>query len=203
MSMISRSLGILGVVTLAVGCSACTSATPAAMVHPRRSVSRRGDAAPENAAASGAVPGSSAAPMPVVTQLGASVDLKGAAGSTVSVTVQQLVDPASGADALALPETGQRLVGVVIELANQGQSLVTDVDADTTVVGSNGQIFGHVDDPLVECTPFPLGTQSFAPGATLQGCVTFELPLDVAVRQVRFRPTAGSVPGQTGQWDVG
>jgi len=148
--------------------------------------------------------GSAPAPTPALqAPLGAPSILADGSGAALSVTALGVVDPGTGADALALPETGERLVGVAIQLANRGRSVVTDVDADTTVIGSNGQTFGHVDDPLTECTPFPLGAQTLAPGTTLRGCVTFELPLGVSVSKIAFRPTAGSVPGQAGEWNAG
>lgn len=193
----SRSIGLLGLVALAIACSACTSGAPAASP-PRRASVRRDST---SRAASASTP---TTPTPALqAPLGAPSILADGSGAALSVTALGVVDPGTGADALALPETGERLVGVAIQLANRGRSVVTDVDADTTVIGSNGQTFGHVDDPLTECTPFPLGAQTLAPGTTLRGCVTFELPLGVSVSKIAFRPTAGSVPGQAGEWNAG
>jgi len=198
MSVITRSVGLVGVVALAMGCSACASGGPVASIPPRRATLRRSDTRRTRSAptASPTVPALQA-------PLGATLTLQDTPASTLSVSAQQLVDPGSGADALALPETGERLVGVVMQVTDRGSSAITDVDADTTVVGSNGQTFGHVDDPLIECTPFPLGALPLTPDAALQGCVTFELPLGVSVSQVRFRPTAGTATGRTGLWNVG
>jgi len=198
MSVITRSVGLVGILALAMGCSACASAGPTASIPPRRATLRR-------SATRRTGPTSDASPTVPALQapLGATLTLQDTPASTLSVSVQQLVDPGSGADALALPETGERLVGVVMQVTDRGGSVVTDVDADTTVVGSNGQTFGHVDDPLIECTPFPLGALALTPDAALQGCVTFELPLDISVSQIRFRPTAGTAAGRTGLWNVG
>ena len=52
---------------------------------------------------------------------------------------------------------------------------------------------------LSDCTVFPRGHVSVAPGSSATGCVAFEIPTAATITEVQFLPTAGTA-GNYGEW---
>jgi hypothetical protein len=123
-------------------------------------------------------------------------------GGDANVTLTQVIDPAAGADQYTTPDPGKRFVGIEMTIANTGKATLTDdANSTTTVQGSDNQSYTADFSSISECTNFNNGEYTLAPGATVTGCVTFQVPTGVNVKQVQFQPGLG-VGGVTGQWQV-
>jgi len=197
-SVVKRTSGrwrvVLGIVVLAVGTMGCTATQAAVPPATRR---------PPKRATRGAVEPSRATPattLPATAAVGGTLTLSDGSGKALAVTVEHVVDPAQGANALATPQVGKRFVGVALRVLPTSGTADVDVNADTVVVGTDGRTYLHDDDPIVGCTAFTPGKDPLHAGTAATGCVTFQLPTGVQVGAVEFAPTAG---GPAGRWQVG
>ena len=104
-----------------------------------------------------------------VAHVGATLDLKTQAGRSFTITLKQVVDPATATNGKSAP-SGKRFIATVFGLDNpSGQTVSTDGDLDANLVGSNGTSYLPNHRSLSECdshTP---------PGATGRGQVGDEL----------------------------
>jgi hypothetical protein len=134
--------------------------------------------------------------------VGSTVAVSDGSGGKANVTLSQVIDPASGADQFTTPDAGKRFVGVELTIANTGsKSLSDDANSTTSVQGSDNQSYTADFSNISECTNFNAGSYTLAPGASVTGCVTFQVPTAVTVKQIQFQPT-GFTGGVTGQWQV-
>lgn len=121
--------------------------------------------------------------------------------NSLSVTLTQVIDPASGADEFNQPESGNKLVAAVFSITNDGsQTYNDDINSDATVIGSDTQAYSYDTDNVSECTNFNEGEYTLAPGDTESGCAVFQLPQDVSVSKVQFKASGGY--GNGGEWTV-
>jgi Domain of unknown function (DUF4352) len=120
--------------------------------------------------------------------------------STVSIQLQQVMDPATSDNEFESAPTGDRLVGVKVLITNPGSATLSDdANNDFSVIGSDGQTYTPSFESLSGCTNFDDGEYSLGPNASAVGCVTFDVPTGVAVSQVQF---SSSLAGSQGGWDV-
>ncbi len=134
--------------------------------------------------------------------VGSTVAVSDGNGGDANVTITQVIDPASGADQYTTPDAGKRFVGVEMTIQNTGKkTLQDDANSTTTVQGSDNQTYTFDVNDISECTNFNSGSYTLAPGASVTGCVVFQLPTGVSPKQVQFQPT-GFTGGTTGQWQV-
>jgi hypothetical protein len=120
-------------------------------------------------------------------------------GNRLAVTVAIFANPATPANPFARPPVGSRLVAIRETLNDLGPGAISsDVDGDTTLVGSNGQVYTPSFDDIAGCTNFDYGSFTLTPGESENGCVAFALPNSVAIQRVTFSLTDGAV--DTAQW---
>jgi hypothetical protein len=109
-----------------------------------------------------------------------------------AVTLMAVTDPAQAGDQYLTPNPGDRFVGVTLQIHNRSKGTDTgDANNNTTVVGSNHQVYTADFDPLAGCTDFANGEYTLTTGATEVGCVAFQLPTGVAVAKVQYNPNSG------------
>ncbi|MFF7487640.1 DUF4352 domain-containing protein [Streptomyces luteogriseus] len=139
---------------------------------------------------------------PASAAVGDALDLKGLEdGEALAVTVVKVVDPARAENEYSTPDVGLRFVAVQFRLKNTGTAVYSDSPSNgARLVDAQGQQF----DPTYEDTSagpgFP-GDVTAAPGDTVLGFITFEVPTDSRVVKIQFTMSSGFA-GQTGQWDV-
>ena len=92
-------------------------------------------------------------------------------------------------------------MAVQLQLAGSKGTVSDDANNDASVVATDHQIYTATIGPVSGCTNFDNGQYAVAPGTTLVGCVTFQLPTGANVAVVRFNPSGG-LGAQTGQWQV-
>lgn len=107
-------------------------------------------------------------------------------GNLLQVTVTDLLDPATPADEYSTPDAGKRLVSVRLRLSGRRGTVSDNVDYNGTVIlGSNDQLYSPFGQ-VAGCTDFDDGNYTVSPGEQVTGCVTFEIPDSVRVRQIQF-----------------
>lgn len=162
--------------------------------------SKRSDVvAPVKAASSGGSPAASAPA--TVAHVGATLALKTELGSSYQVQLTQVIDPAQGADQYTTPDAGNRFVAAVFRVTAGRSALSGDADTNAAVIGSDDQTYSPDLNDVAGCTNFSSGAYQIAPGESSTGCVAFQVPVGVAVRKVRWSPSAGFA-NDFGQWVV-
>lgn len=176
----------LALVALAAAATACTPTATRQVTAPA--------AAP--------VAHASSPPKSPVAHVGATLQLAGASGSMMGVTLTQVIDPAQGASQFDTPDGGKRFVATVFTLRDTGTSAVSgDANGDASVIGTDTQSYSPDFDSVAECTNFNNGSFALGAGESVSGCVVFQLPTGVNVAKVQWAPSEG-VASDFGQWLV-
>ncbi|MET8985636.1 DUF4352 domain-containing protein [Nonomuraea wenchangensis] len=126
-------------------------------------------------------------------------------GVSVAVTVEQLVSPATPADELFKPATGNRFVAVQLALANQGQSAYSDtLGVGALLVDGAGQEYRANPTARVrEAQPFDgAGSVTIGAGESRRGALVFEIPETATPATFRFA-LDGGLATQKGEWRLG
>ncbi|QYC45974.1 Telomeric repeat-binding factor 2 [Nonomuraea coxensis DSM 45129] len=143
---------------------------------------------------------------PAAAALGQPLTLTGTdPGVSVAVTVEQLVSPATPADELFKPATGNRFVAVQLALVNQGQSAYSDtLGVGALLVDASGQEYrANATARVREAQPFDgAGTVTVGAGESRRGALVFEIPETATPATFRFALDGGLAP-QKGEWRLG
>jgi Domain of unknown function (DUF4352) len=119
-----------------------------------------------------------------LAHVGSTISLSG-----VDLTLNQVIDPAQGADEFTTPDSGKRFVGVQMTLKNTGDSTLTgDANNEVSIIGSDNQTYTPDFNSISECTNFNDGSYTLAKTESTTGCVTFQVPTGVSVAKVRYEP---------------
>ena len=131
--------------------------------------------------------------VPETTPTTAPVNHVGATLSTsnISVNVQQVIDPATSDNQFETPNAGYRFAAIKATITDSGTSNIQDdANNDFSVIGSDGQIYSAAFDTILGCTNFNNGEYGLTPGASVVGCVNFQIPTGVVVAKVDFSGSA-------------
>ena len=141
---------------------------------------------------------SQSAPAPTTAHVGSAIKI----GDTgLTVTVQQVIDPASTGNQYIAADAGKRFVAIKLQIVNNsGSSYSDDALNDVSVVGTDNQNAAVSPYPITQCTNFNNGQYTLAVGESATGCVNFQLPNGVQPAKVKFTSSQGS--GSTGEWLV-
>lgn len=110
-------------------------------------------------------------------------------GDTMSVTVTQIVDPATAGTGSGLPDAGYRFVAINASLSNTDPTnggVDGNANLAMTVTGSDGVTYTADFGSASQCTNFTYGEFQVPVGDTATGCVLFMLPAAVTVKSVQF-----------------
>lgn len=107
-------------------------------------------------------------------------------GDTMSVTVTQILDPATAGTGSGLADPGYRFVAVEASLSNASALVGGDANLAVTVTGSDGVTYTADFGTASQCTNFTYGEFQVPAGDTATGCVLFQLPTAVTVASVQF-----------------
>jgi len=135
-------------------------------------------------------------------KVGSPFDLRDGHGNTYRVTMVKVIDPARGADQSSSPDTGKRFVGLVFRIrALTGSPQNEDADSDAVLVGGNGQTYSaDYFDGIIGYSNFDSGSIHVAPGNTVTGAVTFEVPDGVTISKIQWTALSGF--GSMVEWNV-
>jgi hypothetical protein len=137
---------------------------------------------------------------PTEASLGSPVVVHDFTNDELSVTVTQIIDPATAADGSGLPSAGDRFVAIEMSLEDvSGGSITGDANYSTTVEGTDGNTYTAEVGGVQECTNFTLGTfQVEGTDTVTTGCVVFQLPTSVNVETINFSLAPGYL--DSGEW---
>jgi hypothetical protein len=173
---------VLVVALLAAGCGSSGSSGHSGKVR-SRTVSTATRTAPATLTATAPVrlAAAPAGPPPGTTQ---HIE---ADGASLSVTLQQVIDPLGGSGA-ALPP-GTRAVGVLMAIANAGPAIYdSSATADITVVAASGSVTPVLATAGVCQTPLNDWDRYLTASAHASGCVVLAVGSHTRLRAVRFDP---------------
>jgi hypothetical protein len=133
--------------------------------------------------------------------VGATLGVSDSSGTKLDVTVEKVIDPASGANQYSNPASGKHFIGVKLRVRNKAAtSYQNNANNETTIVLSSGKT-RHADyNPIAGCGNFDNGQIKLASGASKTGCVTFQVPNGQKVTKILYGNTV--FPGNTAQWRV-
>lgn len=133
--------------------------------------------------------------------LGSALPVSDSSGTNLDVTVEQVIDPASGANIYSKPAAGKHFVGVKLSVHNAAiKNYQNNANNETTIVTSSGQQLKADYNPIAGCGNFDNGQITLNGGASKEGCVTFQVPNGATVVTVRYGNTV--FPGTVAQWRV-
>ena len=109
------------------------------------------------------------------------------------VKLVAFTDPATpGTSTIMSPQAGTRYVGVTLQIHDRSPGTDTgDADGNTSLIGTNKQVYSSTFAPIAGCTDFNDGQYGLTKGATEVGCVTFQVPSTVKIAKVTFNPNSG------------
>jgi hypothetical protein len=144
--------------------------------------------------------GGSARPSPASTgQLGSTLAVSDSNGTELAVTLEKVIDPASGASKYAQPTAGHHFVGVKLRVRNKATtSYQNNANNETTIILSDGKTQDANYNPIAGCGNFDNGQVKLKSGTAKTGCVTFQVPNGQRLTAVRYGNTV--FPGVTAQW---
>ena len=122
-------------------------------------------------------------------------------GDALTVTMSQILDPATADAGSGPPDSGDRFVAVEAVLANAGSGDVGgDANLAMTIRGSDGKTYLANYNTVAACTNYSYGEIDVPASGTLAGCVVFQLPTGVTVQSVSFSLDSGYL--DTAVWNA-
>lgn len=121
-----------------------------------------------------------------------------------TVALTKVDDPATPTDpTFGSAPAGQRIVATEFAIANNGSAVLSsDINANASIIGSDGQTYQPTFDDVTNCTNFNAGSYTILPQQSQNGCATFEIPNGVTIKNVQFLPDGGLSGSQVGQWNA-
>lgn len=131
--------------------------------------------------------------------VGATLDLARIGNGKMSVTLVQVIDPATIPAGMG-GDPGKVYIATKLVITNTGTAtIVGDANNDVSVVGSDEQSYRPGFATVSGCTNFTYGQFLLAEGESVTGCVSFALPPGVSPAKVRYAPSSGLSP-DVGEW---
>jgi hypothetical protein len=146
-------------------------------------------------------------PPPTKTQVnpsgmvGSALAVGDSSGTKLRVTVTQMINPASGANAYSTPKAGKYFVGVQLRIHNTATTTYeNNANNETTITLANGHTVKADYNAISGCGNFDNGQVTLSSGASKTGCVTFQVPDGQSIATIRYGNTV--FPGTTAEWRV-
>lgn len=141
---------------------------------------------------------------PGAAHVGATLSLSGSNGAQASVTLNQVINPATGSNGPPTDDqgnpNGDAYVATLLTIKNTGSGAIQgDANSDATLIGSNNQSYTADFDDVNECTNFSNGSYQLGAGESATGCVVFVLPPGVTPAKLQYSPDSG-IGGNFGEW---
>jgi hypothetical protein len=134
---------------------------------------------------------------------GSAIKLAGiSSGEQVTITPVRVINSATASDPLFGPAAGERYYTVQFHFDNTGRVPYSPAPAlEATVIDTAGK--SYIGDTFITVSGCPLlsDSASIAPGASVTGCVLFDVPSAATVRDITYTLDTGLGP-QTGRWTV-
>lgn len=131
---------------------------------------------------------------------GDTLTLTRADGSTIAVTLVEIINPASVTDGPG--DAAKTYLAAKLKITDPGTAPIDgDVNINVAMVGSDDQSYVADLSNVSECTNFEAGTFHLDPGESATGCVVFALPHGVSPTKVKYLPSAGFAD-DFGEWVV-
>ena len=122
-------------------------------------------------------------------------------GVTFKVKLMKVEDPAPPQNSTEAAPSGQRLIGVEFAITGVKGTYSDDANGAAVVIGTNSQTYQFSFSTIAACTNFNAGDFTVTRGQTAIGCVVFQLPDSVKVRQVQYQAGDG-LGNSVLQWSV-
>ncbi|MER6948076.1 DUF4352 domain-containing protein [Nonomuraea sp. NPDC000554] len=134
--------------------------------------------------------------------VGGAITLQGRdPGLQVSVTVNQLVNPANPAQDFLKPKTGNKLVAVQVTLANVGQAVYSDAPTNgALLIDGEGQQYRPSLHDVREGQSLD-GMVTINMGDSRKGMIVFEVPEGAKSAKLQFALNSGFA-NQKGEWTL-
>ncbi|MEB3030964.1 DUF4352 domain-containing protein [[Mycobacterium] nativiensis] len=159
-----------------------------------------GSAGETTSTASSSSAGSSTAAAKPAGHIGDTLTLTRADGSTIAVTLEGVINPATVTPGPGEP--GVTYIATKLKIADPGTVAIDgDVNINVSVSASDGK--SHVPDlkNVSECANFDSGMFRLDPGESATGCVVFALPHGVSPTKVKYLPSSGFAE-DFGEWTL-
>ncbi|MEU4231578.1 DUF4352 domain-containing protein [Nonomuraea sp. NPDC026600] len=139
---------------------------------------------------------------PSTAAVGGSITLQGTdPGLKMTVTVNQLVNPASPAQDFLKPKSGNKFVAVQVTLANVGQAVYSDAPGNgAMLIDGEGQQYRSTIYEVREGQAFG-GSATINADDSRKGMIVFEVPESAKLVKFQFALNSGFAD-QKGEWTL-
>jgi len=201
-----KAIIVTGLIMLALCLGACGTTGSASKASTSSTVATPRTAAPTTSAAPTTT---TTTPAPTTTTtkptselaVGQSQELTKSGEPYLTVTVAQLVDPATLSTTFATTPAGDEYVAVDWTFTNPGKTaFTTDINGDVKIYNAAGQGFTTSYYTTTAGPSFPSGAVNLAPGGTASGWTLFQVPTSSPLTKVEFTPDAGLATNVTTYW---
>lgn len=146
---------------------------------------------------------SAAKQQPSSAKIGEAITLQGFdPGLKISVTVNQVVSPATPAQDFIKPKSGNRFVAVQVTLTNVGQAVYTDSPTNGAfLIDGDQQQHRSTFGDVREGQSFG-GTATINTGDARKGMIVYEVPEGAKLVKFQFALNSG-MADQKGEWVIG
>ncbi|GFG69162.1 DUF4352 domain-containing protein [Mycolicibacter senuensis] len=129
---------------------------------------------------------------------GDTLTLTRADGSTIAVTLERIITPATVAPGKGDPAV--TYIATQLKIANQGSATMNgNANTNVWVLGSDDHSYEPDLNNVSECANFDSGMFHISPGDSATGCVVFALPHGVSPAKVKYAPSSGFAD-DFGEW---
>lgn len=139
---------------------------------------------------------------PSAAAVGGAITLEGRdPGLKMTVTVNQLVNPAAPAQDFMKPKSGNKFVAVQVTLANVGQAVYSDSPTNgAMLIDGEGQQYRATIYDVREGQSFG-GSATINAGDSRKGMIVFEVPESAKLVKIQFALNSGFAD-QKGEWTL-
>lgn len=132
--------------------------------------------------------------------IGDTLTLTRADDSTIAVTLEQVINPATVTSGKHDPAS--TYLATKLKITDPGTAAIDgNVNINVTVFGSDGQNYTADLSNVSECANFDSGGFDLGPGESATGCVVFALPHGVSPTKVKYAPSSGFAE-DFGEWNL-
>jgi hypothetical protein len=134
----------------------------------------------------GSTSGPTSTPNSLTGPIGTAFTDTDSTNDVMTVTLTAVQDPAVGSDQFDQPDAGNRFVAAKFTLVGKTGAFSDDANSDATLIGSDSQTYQPDFDNVNGCTNFNSGSFTVTPGETSIGCVVFQVPSAIKVKQIQW-----------------
>jgi hypothetical protein len=126
--------------------------------------------------------------------VGQSVQYDDGQGSTATITLVRVIDPAQPSNQYETPDPGDRLIAAEFKIVNTGTAFQPEPNLDATAFDSAAHSYSTDYRDIAGCPSFANNVALYT-GDTVDGCVAFRAPSGAQITKIEYTEQGGAGSG--------